>query len=428
MTDETPESLRRSVAGLTEELVNVYEELALLHSLGPRLSRLDTEESIAAEAVAAALESVASDCCWVAVWDQDELRLPSPAVRGIVPAAARHITETALAPLHFRAKPAVLSHSWIEEHHLDHPQAPERFLAASLASAGHSLGYLCVGRRPGGRIFVSSDQKLLCAVASLVAVAMENVRLRSAELEKARLEGELELARAVQRSLLPRGLACHDFLAADALSIPCQQVGGDYLDLLPAGADDCLLVMADVFGKGPAAALQAQLLQGLVHGAARHTNCVREVLGTINAFLRERTAPGSFVTAFVATLHRSGRLHYVNAGHNPPLWIRPSAVQPLTEGGPLLGVLEHPVYQEGVIDLHPGDLLLLYTDGVSEEVNERGENFGDARVLAWAARQGGVSPVGLPASLLRAVEEFSGGRPNADDVALLAVRFIGGGA
>jgi phosphoserine phosphatase RsbU/P len=424
MTGDALESLRRSVQSLSAELVNVYEELTLLHSLGPRLSRLDTVEAIAAEALAAALESGKADCGWVAVWDQEQASLQ--AVGGIDPAAARYITETALAPLHFRAKRAVLSHSWIEEHHWDHPQAPDRFLASALAAAGHSLGYLCVGRGRGGPMFVSSDQKLLSAVASLVAVEMENVRLRRAELEKARLEAELELARAVQRSLLPRVLTCHDFLEADALSIPCQQVGGDYLDLLAAG-DDCLLVMADVFGKGPAAALQAQMLQGLVHGAARHTHCVRDLLSTINACLRERAAPGSFVTAFVATLHRSGRLHYVNAGHNPPLWIRPGAVQPLTDGGPLLGVLEHPPYHEGVIDLSPGDLLLLYTDGVSEAVNDNGEPFGDARVLDWAARQGGASPTGLPGSLLRAVEEFSGGRPHADDLALLAVRFIGGG-
>jgi len=426
MSEDDQESLRRSVQSLTAELVSVWEELAVLHSLGPRLSKLDTEESIAAEAVAAAIESVEADCGWVAVWDQEQPSLPAQAVRGIDPEAARYITEIALAPLHFRAKRAVLSHSWIEDHRLDHPQAPDRFLAAALNSAGHSLGYLSVGRRPGSRVFVSSDQELLSAVASLVAVEMENVRLRRAELEKARLEAELELARTVQRSLLPRVLAGHDFLEADALSIPCQQVGGDYLDLLTAGAEACLLVMADVFGKGPAAALQAQLLQGLVHGAARHTHCLRELLDTINVFLRERAAPGSFVTAFVATLHRSGRLHYVNAGHNPPLWIRPGAAQPLTEGGPLLGVLEHPTYQEGVIDLHPGDLLLLYTDGVSEAVNERGEAFGDARVLAWAALHSGLSPTGLPGSLLRAVEEFSGGRPHADDMALLAVRFTGG--
>lgn len=428
MTDDALESLRRSVQSLTAELVNVYEELAVLHSLGPRLTRLGAEEPVAAEALSEAMETLKADCGWVALWEEDQPHLPPQAVRGIEPAAARHITETALAPLHFRAKRAVLSHALTQDYQLDHPQAPQRFLAVALAASGHSLGYICLGRWAAGSPFDSADQKLLGAVASLVAVELENVRLRRAELEKARLEAELDLARSVQRSLLPPVLACHDFLEADALSIPCQQVGGDYLDLLPAGDDSCLLVMADVFGKGPAAALQAQFLQGMVHGAARHTHRVRELIGTLNACLRGRAAPGSFVTAFVATLDRSGRLRYTNAGHNPPLWIRPGAVQPLTDGGPLLGVLDDPCYQEGVIDLSPGDLLLLYTDGVTEAVNEHGESFGDLRVLDWAARQAGASPADLRASLLRAVEEFSAGRPNLDDLALLAVRFTGSNA
>jgi serine phosphatase RsbU (regulator of sigma subunit) len=424
MPDETTDSLRRSVQSLTEELVGVYEELALLHTLGPRLARLASEEAIATEAVTAALDAIRADCGWVALWDDDQPRLPGEAVRGIPAAAVRYITETILAPLHFLAKPAILSHAWSDEHRCPFEESPQRFLATALTAGGGSLGYLCIGRRAGRPPFDSTNQKLLAALASLVALDLENIRLRQAELDKARLEAELDLARAVQRSLLPRDFRNHGFLEADGLSLPCQQVGGDYFDLLPAG-DACLLVMADVFGKGPAAALQAQLLQGMVHGAACHTHQVAELLRTLNTCLRERGAPGSYVTAFVATLDRAGRLRYINAGHNAPLWIRPAGVQPLTAGGPLLGLLENPCHQEAVLQLAPGDILLLYTDGVTEALNDRGETFGEVRVIEWAARQAGASPADVCSGLHLAVQDFSGGRPYPDDLALLAVRFSG---
>jgi serine phosphatase RsbU (regulator of sigma subunit) len=424
MPDDTIESLRRSVQSLTEELVGVYEELALLHTLGPRLARLGSEEAIASEALGAALEAVRADCGWVALWDDDQPRLPAGALRGIPPAAARYLTGEVLTPPHFLAKPVILSHAWSEEHPCPCGESPQRFLASALPVGGRSLGYLCAGRRAGRPPFDSADRKLLAAVASLVAVDLDNIRLRQAELEKARLEAELDLARAVQRSLLPREFRCHAFLEADGVSLPCQQVGGDYFDLLPAG-DACLLVMADFFGKGPAAALQAQLLQGMVHGAARHTHQAVALLHTINTCLRERGAPGSYVTAFLATLDCDGCLRYINAGHNPPLWIHAGGAQSLTAGGPLLGLLENPSHQEAVLQLAPGDLLLLYTDGITEAVNDRGEAFGEARVVEWASRLAGASPAQLCSGLLRAVQDFSGGRPNPDDLALLAVRFTG---
>jgi sigma-B regulation protein RsbU (phosphoserine phosphatase) len=426
MTEEALDSLRRSVQSLTAELVNVYDELSLLHALGSRLGRLGTEGAIAALALAEAAETLHADCGWAALWDGEEPHLPAEAVRGIDSGAARRMTEAALAPLHFRNKASVLSHAWADEHDVSDPAVPQRFLAAALPVGGQSLGYLCLGRSAGRPQFDSTDQKLLSAVASLVAVELENARLRRAELEKVRLETELELARGVQRSLLPRDFRCRDFLDADGVSVPCQEVGGDYFDLLPAGEESCLLVMADVFGKGPAAALQAQMLQGMVHAASRHTRGVGELLRTLNACLRDRAAPGSYVTAFVATLDRDGRLRYVNAGHNPPLWIRPGAAVTLEEGGPLLGVLESPPYQEGCVAMSPGDLLLLYTDGISEAVNAHGEAFGDARVLGWAAGQSGSTPAELRAGLMRAVADYTGGRPHSDDLAVLAVRFRGG--
>ena len=418
------ESLQRSVRSLTEELLTVYEMLHLLQSLGPRLGRLGGEDQILAAALAEALETVQADCGWVALWDGDQPR--APAVRGLDRAAAEHISQAALAPLHFRNKRFVLSHAFAEEHGLAPETAPQRFLAGALAASGASFGYLCAGRRSGGRNFTSADQKLLTAVASLLAVELENARLRRAEMEKARLETELELASSFQRSLQPRDFGCCGFLEADGLSVPCQQVGGDYFDLLPMSDEACLLVIADVFGKGPAAAMQAAMLQGLVHATSRHCRQVGCLLDILNGCLRARACAGSYVTAFLAIVDRCGGLRYINGGHHPPLWIRrDGTVLQLSEGGPLVGWLEHPHYEEGAVELAPGDTVLLYTDGVTEAANPSGETFGAARLLEWAARQAGASPSQIRTGLLRAVEEFSGGRPNDDDLALLAVRFTG---
>ncbi len=423
MTEDALNSLRRSVQSLTAELVNVYEELTLLHSLGARLGRLGAEEPMMAEAIAEAVETLKADCGWIVLWDEDDVRVE--AAQGIGAADAGQWSGAALAALHFRGRKSVLSHAWAAENGLDPAGAPERLLASALASGGASRGYLCIGRRAGGPQFDSTDQKLLDAVASLVAVELENLRLRQADLEKVRLEAELDLARSMQRSLLPRDFGCCPFLEADGISLPCQQVGGDYFDLVALGDDACLLVMADVFGKGPAAALQAQMVQGLVLAASRHTRSVPAVIQTLNALLRERAAPGNYVTAFLATLERNGRLHYVNAGHNPPLWISRAAAQPLLEGGPLLGVLDDPQFQQGCAVLAPGDLLLLYTDGVSEALNPQNQTFGDRRVWDWASCRAGAAPSELVSGLVQAVAAFSAGRPNPDDLAVLAVRYTG---
>src|SRR5262249_11220699 len=138
-------------------------------------------------------------------------------------------------------------------------------LACSLPWKEVSQGYICIGRRQNLHIFTTADQKLISAVASLTAVGLENVRLQRSELDKRRLENELELARSIQRSLLPSNFFCVDFIEATGQTLPSYEIGGDYFDLLRVHQDRCLLVIADVAGKGPAAALQASMVQGIVH-------------------------------------------------------------------------------------------------------------------------------------------------------------------
>ena len=420
------ELLRRTVESLRAELLTVYEELALLHSLGAKIGRLADEDQIAAVALREALEITQADCGWVVLWEGERSRVPAGCRVKIAAETVEAISRRALEPLHLKNKKQVLSHAFREEHRLQQADAPVRFLACCLPVGEGSLGYLCLGRGAEGRIFTSVDQKLITAVASLTAAEIENVRLRRSELEKARLESELELARGVQRSLAPGDFCCNDFLEAQGTSIPCYEVGGDYFDLLALGGDQCLLVMADVSGKGPAAALQAAMLQGVVHAGIRHTRELPSLMATINECLQRRAPAGNYATAFVGILERSGRLRYSNGGHNPPLWIRKNgAVVELSDGGPLMGLLDRATYQERAIEMSRGDLLLLYTDGVTEAENESGETWGVARLLEWARCQAGRSPAQVQEALLCTLAQFCKGRRQGDDLTVLVVEFRG---
>lgn len=420
------ELLHRTVESLRAELLTVYEELASLHSLGAKMGRSVDENQIGSVALQEALDVTRADCGWVVLWEGERSRVPAGCRVGIEPGTVEQVVRTVLERLYYRKKRQVLSHAFPAEYHLEKQDAPIRFLASCLSVGESLLGYLCLGRGKDGRKFTAADQKLVSAVASLVAVELDNVRLRRAELEKARLETELELARRVQESLAPRDFRCSDFLEAAGASVPCYEVGGDYFDLHPLGSDRCLLVMADVAGKGPAAALQAAMLQGMVHAASRHTCEVPALMRTINECTLQRAGPGTYATVFLAILERTGCLRYSNGGHNPPLWIgQQGRVNQLTEGGPLLGLLKDAVYQEGVIRMAPGDLLLLYTDGVTEAENPQGETWGLLQLLDWASRHAGEPPGELERALLTTVTQFSAGRRPADDLTVLLARYCG---
>jgi sigma-B regulation protein RsbU (phosphoserine phosphatase) len=207
------------------------------------------------------------------------------------------------------------------------------------------------------------------------------------------------------------------------VSEPCFEIGGDYFDLIRLGTDGCLMAIADVAGKGPPAALQAAMVQGIVHGISRHSQDLSCLMRTLNQCVLTR-AGGRCVTAFLAILDRAGGLRYSNAGHNPPLWIQQDgSVTELTEAGLLLGFQETATYLEGFIQLVPGDLLFLYTDGVTDSVNERDETFGMNRLLRWASQQAGKFPAEVKESLIHTVRQFCGKSRQADDLTVLVVQY-----
>jgi serine phosphatase RsbU (regulator of sigma subunit) len=418
------ESLRRSVQSLTLELLATYEELELLYSLGAQIGRLADEDQIAAVGLKEAMEILSADCGWVVLLDGENLRVPDNCRKGIAAGTMDLVNRTVLEPLCHRGKRGFMSHALKMEYKLGEEDFPSRFLTSSLEVGGNVCGYVCLGRHEEGSVFLSADQKLINAVAVLMAVELENVRLRRSELEKQRLMHELELARTIQQSLLPGDFSCVDFLDATGVSEPCYEIGGDFFDLIPINNDLCMLVIADVSGKGPSAALQASMVQGIVHAASRNGPELPSLMETLNESLLARSVPDRFVTAFVATVDSSGSLRYSNGGHTRPIWIKTNGrVTELTEGGPLLGMFENAAYPQGAAQLERGDLLLLYTDGVTEAEDPQGTPFGTTYLLDWAHGQAGLSPVEVKDSLLRTVYQFTGGTRQSDDVTIFVARY-----
>jgi sigma-B regulation protein RsbU (phosphoserine phosphatase) len=414
---------RRTIASLTGEVIAVYEELALLHSLVARLGRLMDADLIASTALREAADLIQADFGWVVLWDPAADRVP--VLCSVSWEAVEQVNKSVLAPARDRGIARILCDDLASEWQLPDGLVPGRFLACEMRGGDLSQGFLCLGRRDGRRIFTAHDQKLTHAIASVAGLMLDNVRLQRSEVEKQRMTHELELAQRIQRALLPREFNVCAFLEGSGVCLPCHEIGGDYFDLIPIENGKCLLAIADVSGKGPAAALQAAVVQGILHSSCRYDVKFERLLVTVNQCLRERSGDASFVTAFLAMLDRSGRLIYSNAGHNPPLLIRACGeVTELTDGGPILGMFGEYPYREAAVQMQAGDLLLMFTDGVTDLENSQGESFDTQRLKEWAATQAGRTAVELQQNLMRTTAEFSGNTHQTDDLTVLAVRFI----
>jgi len=373
-----------------------------------------------------AIEILSADCGWVALTDGEQLRVHSSCRIGIQDATAEEINRAILQPLFRGDRQDFVAHSLKQEYALGAPDAPCRLLASAFKLDGRSRGYLCLGRRESGGIFLSPDQKLISAVALMMAVELENLRLRRSEFEKQRLTDELELAQTIQQSLLPRDFSRIGFLEAAGASQPSSEIGGDFFDLIPIDEDLCTLVIADVSGKGPAAALQAAMVQGIVHAMSSTCIDLPSLMSKLNECLLARPA-SEFVTVFAATLNSDGLLRYSNGGHTSALKIgRNGEVLELSHGGPLLGVFPGARYAQMSVRLDPDDLIVLYTDGITETLDACGNPFGTIRLMEWACRQSGRSPREAERSLISTLEGFSGEYRYNDDCSVLVIRYTGG--
>jgi sigma-B regulation protein RsbU (phosphoserine phosphatase) len=293
-----------------------------------------------------------------------------------------------------------------------------------LSLGGPLEGFVAVGERASGQPFADEEMDFAMTLARQALAALETVRLHEVRLQKQRQDKELQIAREIQQSLFPKRSPELPGFDMAAVSRPCQQVGGDLYDLIPLGDGRAALVIADVSGKGtPASLLMASLHASL--RALAGTLAPKELMERVNRFLCESTQENRYVTVFYGELDtRRKDLRYVNAGHVPPIVLRGGVLRErLTEGGPVLGLLEDAHFEIGALPLSQGDVVAMVTDGATEALSPSDEEFGDGRVQEAIGRARG-SARDLVQALLDAVHAWTGPPGCSDDLTALVLKVL----
>ncbi len=229
--------------------------------------------------------------------------------------------------------------------------------------------------------YTHDDLELLEAFASLAAISLERARQHEEILEKRKLEEELSIAKRIQQSFLPREKPQFSGFDISGINIPSEEVGGDYYDFIPIIENQIGIVIGDVSGKGiPAALIMASVRAGLI-AEIRNNYAIRSIMAKVNNLLFESTASDIYVTAVYGVLDPKNRIFtFSNAGHNAPILRRADGkMKYLTEGGMALGMFENSKYEETPLGISPGEIIVFYTDGVTEAKNDKEEEFGTRR-------------------------------------------------
>jgi len=295
------------------------------------------------------------------------------------------------------------------------------------------VGILSLGLRRGQFRYAARDKEVLMSVAAQLALVIENAGLAERLVAEERLRRELALAAEVQRRLLPEQPPESVAVELAGFCQPARGVGGDYYDFIAFDNRQLGIAIADVAGKGMAAALLMSTIQATLRSLSAGSNqgpqgshTLADMVATLNRLLWNSTGGLNYVTFFYAQFDQSTRrLAYVNAGHNPPLFFRAGQAdgfRQLSSGGTVVGIFEHCAYEQETIQMSPGDVLLAYTDGLTEAFDVGGEEFGVAKLREAVAETAHLSVDEIRDEIIRRVRDWCADTPLHDDLTFIVLK------
>lgn len=424
-----PASRLQALLAENQRLKRAVEELGMLNDLAREIGASANTEKIMQTIIRRSLRAVNAEQGVITLIDQ----LASTPMKTLVRMRASSNRQQA-----FHLEQSL--QGWMLQHKMplviNDPAHDERFsgvaweesirslVCAPLLAKSALTGILTMYNKKEGAGFTAEDQRLLGIIAAQSAQVIENARLYEEEQALMRMQQELQFAAGIQFDLLPKSMPRVSGYDIAGKTLPAQSVGGDYFDFISMNEGRLACCLGDVSGKGLPAALLMANLQATIRGLALMQMPAHECLRHANKLLYNSTDKCNFVTLFYGVLDfRRHRLQYASAGHNPPLLFSPHrAPQPLTCRGLVLGIQDEVVYTEDAMALSPGDLLLIYSDGITEAMNALQEEFGEDRLIETVMKHREEPARELIEKIMLAVKQHAGSTPQSDDMTLTALR------
>src|SRR5678815_710792 len=404
--------------------------LALISKVGITLLASATLNETLEQIVSLVFESVPADRCLIMMRDEgsEDLRVAVARLRDRVGEVGEiRVSRNVLDEVVIRGKSVLTSDAQHDPRFASGTmvlQGVRSVLAVPLGVSDKVFGIIYADSPIAEGRFTEDHLKVLTTLASVAAIRVENARLVEARLERERLERELALASEIQQRFQPTAPPHVSGYELQGISFPCYEIGGDYYDFIEREDGRLVIALGDVSGKGTAAALLMSSLHAAVHAQSGSHDSLVATISAVNRYLADNIPANRFVTLFYAELDPgSGALSFLNAGHNPPLIVHAAGtVEQLASGGLPLGIKPDADYREGRTQLQRGDVLVIYSDGVTEAMSPSGEEFGATRLYEVVARNITASAAGIRDRIESSLTKFSQGTSAADDITLVIVK------
>jgi sigma-B regulation protein RsbU (phosphoserine phosphatase) len=412
------------------QLRRAVEELSILNDLARTIGASVDSQDIIRKIVDKSMRAVQAEQTVVTLVERRTEQGAKTLIRAMSSSSEHpkfHVSDGLLGWMHLYKKPLLSSNPAGEDGFpgVKWDASVRSVLCVPLLAKAELIGVITsYNKKVGDGGFTEEDQRLLAIIAGQSAQIIENARLYEEEKALASMKEQVRLAAQIQQDLLPKAPPAIPGYDLAACSISALMVGGDYFDFIPRADGRVAICLGDVSGKGLPASLLMANLQATLRGQSAHDVSVAETIARSNALLHRSTDPEKFATLFMGVLDpRTGALSYCNAGHEQPvLFRRDGRVERLAVGGLALGVLEAFPYEEDACTMSPGDVLVIYSDGIPDATDELGGFFGEGRLLACVRRHAGEPASAVMQRVVDAVCAHEGGAPRADDVTLVVVR------